>query len=371
MSKRRVHDVVLPEYLSMLAADTEFGRCVEKLISAGLLSDRLLIPTDDHTEVVYRRMMAKVLQIKCENPEESDISYYPGDEIYCLNSGALFDASGYWNRQSRRSDVDNGVKAGFPVELKPRGAEVLLSAQVQNGDDHPWFPLSAMCSVTLVEHEFGDVDQVFEAFGIAYSAAEVLKAACLGTAAGAVGAAAAVGNLLLTLAIALDGEDELGTVVYRIDDILTGANRHELRHEDIAGSHLGNDYRYGVSVTFDTWDETGERPTFTVKGPHNLHTTNEWATAHFEIECEAQLRCIRWSAPHSTAQAAEGEVLYQGQRETSIRFEIPYGLYDVSVSAINDADGYCFCASHGVLFQYSSTGDSPTGNSAPKQTHPR
>jgi hypothetical protein len=363
-------------YYERLSGEVDFGECVNVLARDRLLPAELMADGASATAVTpFRRIHATLTEIRCEEPEETLALPSPGDEVYFLSGGTLFDAEGTWSETTHCSDVTSPVIDMPPlnvVRLQPAGVERMLNARLRRPDarDAQALPVTAQWSVTLVEHEYGDTKRIYEAFNAAYTAGKLLAALAAGSATG-VGVVFAIVGILTSLAIALDGDDELGTAAFLFQDVTAGPTVDLALAADVAGSNLGNEYRYVVQTRLFTEDELGPAPEVSIRGDVSLWASGQSSVGSYTAAFAGRMRAIRWSARAVQVPDLLGAptILVQGEPSTRIQFRGP-GVYEVSVSAVDEVDSRPLADACTVLFRSAQTSGSQPGGGGSHPTHP-
>lgn len=339
------------KHLALIGKEQRLEDALKDLVNRGLLQKEILLEDESPETVVYRHLKANLREVRCEDPEEIVFgSTDPGDEIYVITSASVFDARGVYESNPDVSDVDTGVQAGDTVDLLPARIATMLDDRMLNGPDDPRLsPLYVGLSVSVIEHEYSDIERVRATVTVIWSSAKLMAAAVTGNLGAVVNA---LSDLLRAIAVLLDGDDELGTVAYVADDVLTGPNLDEVISRPIRDSHLGNDYEYIVNLELTSQDvapEPGETVELRLSGDQNLRSTSERVTGRYRIRPNAQVKDIHWSAdpPQVT------EVLEQDQLDTRIKFKI-WGDYTVSVRATVSATGQVLQDTIPVFFEFDS-----------------
>lgn len=363
-------------YYERLSGEVDFGECLNVLAHDRLLPGELMANGASSTTVTpFRRIHATVTEIRCEEPEETLAMPSPGDEIYFLSGGTLFDAEGTWSETTHCSDVTSPVLDVPPfnvVRLQPTGVERMLDARLRRPDAHDVLalPVTAQWSVTLVEHEYGDTKRIYEAFNAAYTAGKLLAALAAGSATG-VGVVIAIVGILTSLAIALDGDDELGTAAFLFENVTAGPTVDVTLAADVAGKNLGNAYRYVVQTRLFTEEEVGPALEVSIRGDVSLWATGQSAVGSYTAAFAGRMRGVRWSARAVQVPDLLGPptVLVQAEPSTRIQFRGP-GVYEVSVSATDEADGRPLADACTVLFRSAQSSGSQPGDGGSHPTHP-
>jgi hypothetical protein len=363
-------------YYERLSGEVDFGECVNALVRDRLLPAELMADGESSTTATpFRRIHATLTEIRCEEPEETLAMPSPGDEVYFLSGGTLFDAEGTWSETTHCSEVTSPVLDVPPlnvVRLKPAGVERMLDARLRRPDAHDAkaLPVTAHWSVTLVEHEYGDTKRIYEAFNAAYTAGKLLAALAAGSATG-VGVVIAIVGILTSLAIALDGDDELGTAAFLFEDVTAGPTVDLALSADVAGRNLGNEYRYVVQTRLFTEDEVGPAPEVRIRGDVSLLSTGQSAVGSYTAAFAGRMHAIRWSARAVQVPDLLGAptILVQAEPSTRIQFRGP-GVYEVSVSAVDEVDGRPLADACTVLLRSTQTSGSQPGGGGSHPTHP-
>jgi hypothetical protein len=363
-------------YYERMSGEVDFGECVTALVRERLLPAELMGEAAPAvTATAFRRVHATITEIRCEEPEELLTMPSPGDEVYFLSGGTLFDAEGSWSETTHCSEVTSPVADVPPfnvVRLHPPGVERMLDARLRRPgvNDLLVLPVTAHWSVTLVEHEYGDTKRVYEAFSAAYTAGKLLAALVAGSATG-VGVALAIVGILISLAVALDGDDELGTATFLFEDVTAGPTVDLALSADISGEHLGNEYRYVVQTSLRTEDEVGPAPEVRIRGDLNLWATGQTTIGTYAAEFAGRMHSIRWDVRAVQVPDLLGAptVLLQGGLTTRIQFRGP-GIYELSVSAVDDVDGRPLADTCNVQFRSTQTSGSQPGSGGSHPTNP-
>ena len=353
--RRRVDGRPAADYLADIGKNIAFSECAKDLFTKGLVPPGVQIEGSPQ-QFLLRNIKATITKIHCADPEE-----VLHDEVYFFTGASLADFTGNWKKNTAASALANGIGAGDNVPLSPSGVDTLFDWElVKPSEDIALPPVTAVCSISLLEHEHGDTRRIYEAFSAAYSTAKLLAAIGAGTAGGPLGIATALVGILVSLAIALDGDDELGSVVFRFDDVLGGppiATAASLEGI-VEGSHLGNNYKYKVILNYAEQDRPGSYPGFEVTGTGNLKIRDMvgGATGLFRIASDAQLSDISWTASALSLEPppAIGSPCICGggsERETTVEFRQP-GSYTVQASAYDQAVGTRRSGSHRVRVVY-------------------
>lgn len=294
-------------------------------------------PMDDRR---CRRIQAHLQEVFCDDRSEAST-----DELYFMTGATLSDFTGTWEEHTRLSDRIDGVDDPNPVPL-PEPFKRLFDFKIQNpGDAYSLSPLTALCTITLMERDQSSRQRVYSAFQAAYNAANLLAAIAQGTAGGPVGVAIAVATILILLILALDGDDELGTVAFRFDDVLaSNAPPSKILEGVIDDSQKGNHYRYLFTVRYQSTDyDCPVDPPFRIVGPTERTIRNMVPTwGGYALISPVPVENIEWRV--TPAGATVGQ---QGKRYTSIHFSRS-GTFTVSVSADPQAGGVTLTDTHTV-----------------------
>lgn len=357
---KRVAGIPLADYVAKVVT-LPLGDCLKSLLDNGLLPSSFVVNAGNISLVLNRQIHAQVQTLTCVNPEELG-----EDEIYVVNTGTIYDATGIWNSRVHASSVYEDIGGDDIVDLT-KEEKFLMDFSAQNGPDGQ-NSVSAMCSMTVIEHEYGDIDKIKAALNAAYTAGRMIAA--VGAATGPVGGAIAVGvaipSLLLSLAVFLDGDDELGSFALRFDNFLDGPTWDKKFSLRIGGTHLLNDYRYKASLRAFTEDVLGQPPQLSITGKSTVVSTQLEGPTHaaYRLNCAAELRNIDWSVQWTgtgsgTLALGQGPTLSAGnsQREVTVTFRF-VGNYRVSVSAKNVADGRTMSDHIDVKVKFTSQGGS-------------
>ena len=325
---RRIGELYAPEYLSR-KGDVQFQNCVKDMIAKRTLAAavaQLGEPSIDDRQC--RHITARLTKVHCHEDSE-----WSSDEPYILTGASLSDPTGTWMRETGCSEYGGNVDPGDDVVFRPATINNLFDWRIENPSDNlSLWPVTALCTITLMEHDQGDKERTYQAFKAAYSATKLLIAIAQGTAGGPVGIALALISILFSLALALDGDDELGTLGIRFDDVLGGTSEKsiELKHV-IDGHHIGKRYKYAFTVHYSHEDYSCpvEVP-FGIRGPKNrtIPYMGGVIEGGYAIECPSPLHQIEWKVTPSQAT----RITQQGKRYTRIQWHHG-GTYTVSVTA--------------------------------------
>jgi hypothetical protein len=236
-------------------------------------------------------------------------------------------------RETECSEYGGSVDPGDDVVFRPTSINTLFDWRIENPSDNlSLWPVTALCTITLMEHDQGSKEQTYQAFKAAFSAVKLLMEIAGGTAGGPVGIALSLVSILVSLALALDGDDELGTFGIRFDDVLAGPSEksEELKHV-VEGHHKGNYFKYEFTVQYNHKDYSCpvEVP-FGISGPNKrtIPYMGGMIEGGYAIECPSPLHQIQWKVTPSQATG----ITQQGERYTRIRWHHD-GTYTVSVTA--------------------------------------
>lgn len=345
----------IPKYLSKTGSNDIFMDCADKMISNGLISRGVPLPTGStSSEIECRRIVAGLSEIHCINPEE-----IRNDEPYFFTGTTLFDATGNLDSpKTQDSKVARGIGAGDNVPLLPEAIAMLFTKDlIKPSEAISVSPVTLLCSVSLMEHEHGNTERIYQAFKAGYQTAKLLMAFAGGTTGGPIGIAIAVVGILISLAIALDGDDQLGDVIFRFDDVLGGDECSTLPFEKIIdGSHWGNRYKYKITINYRSIDFTcPSLPDLSVSGPgtRTIRWEGEGTEGGYGLNYDGQVEEIVWKADaleladpelptHNTAFIPQN-----GERYARVHFRLP-GTYKVSVTALDPTRGETLSGSKNV-----------------------
>lgn len=325
--RRVINNEPVTEFLKSKSA-VRFSTCAKELLAAGLIADAIKLETTPTIEDRQcRRIYTTLSSVYCHDDSE-----WSADEPYIMTGAELFDEMGTWEKDTELSNYAGGVSSGNFVEFEPPSINKIFDWRLENpADGLSLSPVTAVSTITLMEHDQGDKEQYYNAFKAGYAAAKLLLNIAAGTTGGPVGIAIGVISIIVSLALALDGEDELGTVAIRYDDVLgeSGPVTQYVK-ETIKGRHKGNYYKYDFSVLYTSEDYSCPvRVPFGITGPkrRTVYVDRGPAKGGYAIVCPAPLRDIKWKVAPIGA-----TVQIQGKRYTKISFRLP-GTYQVSVTA--------------------------------------
>jgi len=352
--RTRIGELYAPEYLSR-KGDVQFQNCVKDMLSRGKIAaavTQLGEPSIDDRQC--RHIIAKLTKVHCHNDSE-----WSSDEPYIMTGASISDSTGTWMRETECSNYAGNVDPGDDVVFTPATINSLFNWRIENPSDNlSLWPVTALCTITLMEHDQGTKERTYQAFKAAYSATKLLIAIAQGTAGGPVGIALALISILFSLALALDGDDELGTLGMRFDDVLGGSSEKsiELKHV-IEGHHKGNYYKYEFTVNYSHKDYSCpvEVP-FGIRGPKNrtIPYMGGIIEGGYAIESPSPLHQIEWKVSPSQATG----ILQQGKRYTRIRWHHD-GTYTVSVTAKEQSGIQTHSAQMTVTVKIDTSGPAP------------
>ena len=274
-----------------------------------------------------RRIYAVLTNVHCHENSE-----WTADEPYLITGASLSDFTGTWEKETECSNYAGSVDPGDDINFSPPSIKKLFDWRIENpSDDLSLWPVTALCTITLMEHDQGDKERAYHAFRAAYSIANLLVGIATGATGGPVGVAIAIVSILVSVLLSLDGEDELGTVGLRFDNVLGGSSPapQDLK-QVIEGKHKGNYYKYEFSIQYtgDDYDCPVGVP-FWITGADKRTIPYAGGTTHggYAIVCPSPLHQIVWSVSPPYA-----IINQQGKRYTRIQWHTP-GIYTVSATA--------------------------------------
>jgi len=331
LGKQKSSDKPTPTagYLERIA-DVKFSNCAAQMYKDRFINKDIKlndVPSIDDQQC--RHIRAILTDVYCHDDSE-----WTSDEPYLITGASLSDFTGVWFEKKSCSDIHGSVDRGDHINFKPPSINKLFDWRVVNPSDDldlSLWPVTGLCTITLMEHDQSDKERVFQAFKAAYSTANLLIAIATGATGGPVGVAIALACIFISVILALDGDDELNTIPIRIDDVLGGDSiPTQNLTPRIEGSHKGNEYRYDFSINITGEDYSCPIPApFKMIGPSSRMIPYQGGDTigGYAISCPDPLRMISWSV--SPAGASIGQ---QGKRYTRISFHRE-GQYKVSVTA--------------------------------------
>lgn len=146
----------------------------------------------------------------------------------------------------------------------------------------------------------------------------------------------ALPGLLAHLTIALDGDDELGSIAVRFDDVLAGEPTVVTLGADLAD----DDYRYALATTFTTTDHLSSPAGLAIAGPGQLHAAGYRVAGTYQADSAAPLTAVTWTANAASTNASDvlapPHVADPAAPTTTIEFHGP-GRYQVDLTATTAA----------------------------------
>lgn len=315
------------KYLERIA-DVKFSDCVAQMYKDKFIGKNIKL--DDAPSIEdqqCRHIRAILTDVYCRDDSE-----WSSDEPYLITGASLSDFTGVWFKKTGCSNIHGNVDPGDHINFTPPSINKLFDWRVVNpSDELSLWPVTALCTITLMEHDQSDQDRVYQAFKAAYSTARLLVAISTGSAGGPVGVAIALACIFISVILALDGDDELSTIPIRIDDVLGGdAIPEQNLIERIKGRHKGNNYKYDFSIKITGEDYSCPVPApFGIIGPSSRMIPYRGGVTFggYSISCPDALHMISWRV--SPAGASIGQ---QEKRYTKISFHRE-GQYKVLVTA--------------------------------------
>jgi hypothetical protein len=311
---------------------------VQRIGRQRVLSDAVFLPEAASVlEKNHRNIQADLHSIVCKlRSEVSD------DEVYFLTGAMLFDETGEWrtnNNYTRRGDESGDIDAPPQCNVEFRDYLNPLFSWSIYKPSSPHAPVSAACSITLMEQDQSDRDRVYKGFQAAYQSAQLLSSLVAGTAAGPVGIAFAIASILVSVIQALDGDDLLGTADFRFDNVLSSPAPSDFKlSKEVGGFQKGNGYRYIFEVRYRSQDFDVPNPDYScrISGRPSLklRDAGQAVKAKYKMvvssvgNVQTQVENIRWSVtPHQGT-----EVVTPTMRDTYIKFRHD-GSYLIKVTA--------------------------------------
>ena len=349
------------DYLAKIGGDRTVQAALNDLREHELLPKEMLLSLEESQVTRYRRLRATLRDVICREPEEAvSASPSPGDEIYVVLSGSVYDSTGLFETNTEVSEVVPGIVSGESVAIRPADIQNFLDYSLAGGNVEGAPPVNVAISVTLVEHEHSDLEKSKASIKAVVSAVNLLKSAVSGD---VVGVVVSLKDLLIALVVLLDGDDELGTVFYEAKDVLSPSTVHETISGTIKDSNNGNDYEYDVNAVFFTEYTTGDAPTFSISGDQNLRSLSEQTKGYYDIDSNSTMSEIVWSVDPSPGTT----ILDQGKQRTAIKFSI-WNDYTVRATARLNANGSIASAELPVTFFFAGEVPGPGGRRPPAHT---